>query len=50
MSTIIDPPVTLYSSREEILAWIEDLRRMPPSSDVLQAIEQAETWLEWQTR
>ena len=50
MSTIIDPPVSPYSDREAILQWIEELRRMPPSGEVLQAIAQAETWLEWQAR
>lgn len=50
MPSTIDPPVGPYSQREDILAWIEDLKRMPPAADVLQAIEQAETWLEWQSR
>lgn len=45
MPTIIDPPVGPYSSREAIIAWIEELQRMPVSDEVLAAIEQAEAWI-----
>jgi len=45
MRTIIDPPVGPYSTREEIMAWIEKLKRMRPFREVLAAIREAERWL-----
>lgn len=50
MPAIIDPPVGPYSKREEILAWIEVLKRMPPDDDVKAAVREAEQWLRLQDR
>ena len=45
MPSLIDPPVGPFSEIRAIEEWIEELRRMPPSDDVLDAIAQAELWL-----
>ena len=43
--TLIDPPVSAYSSDEEIRAWITKLETMPESEDRDFAMEQAKQWL-----
>jgi len=42
---LIDPPVGPYSSQEEILAWIEELKAMPQVSYVPESIVEAQKWL-----
>lgn len=42
---LIDPPVCVYSSREEIEAWIDELRQREQNEQVRFAIEDAETML-----
>lgn len=44
---IIDPPVTPYSSEDEIKAWIKDLEKRESTQSVNDAIEQAKDWLKW---
>ena len=44
-SQIIDPPVSVYSSPEDLRAWLDELRHMEPTPDVQDAIEQAKCWL-----
>lgn len=45
---MIDPPVTPYSSAQDIRDWIGDLRRNRPqnNSQVQDALERAEQWLQ----
>jgi hypothetical protein len=42
---LIDPPVSLYSPKEEIQEWIKELRLMPDKPEVREAIKEAESWL-----
>ena len=42
---LIDPPVSPYSTKEEILAWIEELKAMPQLSYVPESIAEAQEWL-----
>jgi len=52
---LIDPPVSPYSTRDEIEAWIQELEdmklRYPGDETALESIrfsiEQARTWMEW---
>ena len=44
---MLDPPVTPYSSREAIEAWIAELRAMLPQAPEAQAeIDRAQSWLD----
>jgi hypothetical protein len=43
---LIDAPVGPYSTKEEIKAWIEELKAMEQVPEVLDAIAEAERWLE----
>ena len=43
---LIDSPVGPFSPREEIEAWIEELKAMEPVPEVLDEIERAEGYLE----
>lgn len=45
ITDIIDPPVTPYSSPEEIKAWIKELETMERTEQVKKAIAQADIWL-----
>jgi len=42
---LIDPPVTPYSSEEDILAWIEELKAMPDLPEVRFSIAEAMNYL-----
>lgn len=44
--SIIDPPVGAHSAREDIRAWLDDLRRREQTGEVQLAIQQAEAWLQ----
>lgn len=44
---MIDPPVSILNSEDEILEWIAELKRKPYSEDVRFEIEQAEQWIEF---
>lgn len=44
--TLIDPPVTPYSTKGEIDAWIKQLNEMPASAERDLCIKQAKAWLE----
>lgn len=44
-SWIIDPPVTPYSSAEDIRAWISELESMPDSEAKTDALRLARLWL-----
>lgn len=43
--TLIDPPVTPFSTREELEAWLVELRAKPQSPQRDDAIAEAEEWL-----
>lgn len=45
---LIDPVLGPFSSREEIEAWIAELKRMEQTTEVKQAIVEAEHWLKLQ--
>ena len=45
VENIIDPPVTLYSSYEDIDDWISELKAMEQTPNVKVALEQALSWL-----
>lgn len=42
---IIDPPVTPYSSPDEIRGWLKELREMRRDESVIAAIREAEEWI-----
>lgn len=42
---LIDPPVGPFSSEEEILVWIEELKTLPNRPEVKQAIEEAYSYI-----
>lgn len=42
---MIDPPVSPYSSKGEIQAWLDELERMEQTPEVKMAIEDAKRWL-----
>lgn len=42
---LIDPPITPYSTDEEVLEWIAELEAMPQSEQVNVAINSARTLL-----
>ena len=42
---LIDSPVTPYSSEEDILAWIEELKTYPDRPEVREAILQAQEYI-----
>lgn len=43
---LIDAPITPYSSKEEIEAWIKELKSMEQTPEVIAAIEDAKELLE----
>jgi len=43
---LIDAPITPYSSKEEIEAWIKELQDMEQTPEVIAAIEDAKELLE----
>lgn len=42
---LIDPPVTPYSPKEDILAWIEKLKTLPTLPEVKEAIAEANKYI-----
>ncbi|MFK5949664.1 MAG: hypothetical protein QM500_12945 [Methylococcales bacterium] len=44
---LIDAPVTQYSPKEEILAWIDTLKTYPDRPEVRREIKNAKEWLEY---
>jgi len=42
---LIDPPVTPYSSKEDIFAWLEKLKTLPDLPEVRDAVSQAQEYL-----
>jgi hypothetical protein len=43
---LIDPPITPYSSKEKIQAWLDELSEMPQDNEQLQqAIAEAKSYL-----
>jgi hypothetical protein len=42
---LIDPPVSPFSTHEEIEKWLAQLRSMKQTPEVKYAIKQAQTWL-----
>jgi hypothetical protein len=44
-TSIIDPPVTPYSSADEIRAWISELESMPDSEAKTDELRLARSWL-----
>ncbi len=42
---LIDPPVGPYSPADEIKFWIVDLKGMPQTPEVVEAIREAESWI-----
>jgi hypothetical protein len=43
---LIDPPVSVYSPAEEILAWIKELEQLPDRPEVRSAMTEALKMLE----
>jgi len=41
---LIDPPVVPFSSEEDILAWINELKALPDRPEVRSSIEEAKNW------
>lgn len=57
MTIIIDPPVSMYSSPEEIRAWLRELREQKKTAEGVEhskaydrAITEAEGWIERASR
>lgn len=48
--TLVDPPVTPYSSIEELRAWVAECERRvrddPPDAGWVAALDQARAWLD----
>jgi hypothetical protein len=44
-TTLIDPPVTPFSTVAEIIAWIKELKAMDRDDAVEHELAQAEQWL-----
>ena len=42
---LIDSPISLYSSKDEIIAWIRELNTMPNRPEVEEEIEKAHQYL-----
>jgi|WetSurSiteA1Bulk_404760.scaffolds.fasta_scaffold11454_3 hypothetical protein len=47
---LIDPPISRYSSKGEIEAWIRQLEDMPANPEVLMALEDAKDMLNPDTK
>jgi len=45
MYILIDSPLTMFSTKKEIEAWIKELKALKQTSEVLIAIEEAERYL-----
>ena len=43
---LICPPVNIFSPKEKIEAWLEELKKMVPSDEVDEATVEAQTWLD----
>jgi len=42
---LIDPPITTFSAKKDILAWIEKLKTFPDSAEVQDAITEAQGYI-----
>ena len=47
---IIDPPVSPYSSPDQLQAWLDELHQMELTPDVQYALDEAQEWLDYASR
>lgn len=43
---LIDPPVSPFSSVDELSSWLEELKKLEDTAEVREAIQQAERWIQ----
>ena len=44
---LIDSPISAHSSKEDIFAWLEELKTLPDLPEVRDAVSQAQEYLKW---